>query len=220
MRFASWSGILGIAIPSVGVAVYPIWSFPGASSSGPAVAEWVATHHDALQIMMVFYTLGVSLWLAFGAGVWSILKSELEPTALEPSVFAAGLVAFATLLLAGFTAFDILVYRARTSGDASLLYDLAFGLLAMSGMPTALCTGAFASAIYRSHLLPRWTGHLAVATAVTHVLLLATMIAKSAPFGLEDFGITGIPAFLWAWILLVSVALLRAQDHRRVPTRR
>jgi len=213
-RFASWSGILGIVIPSIGVVVYPIWWFPAASSSGEFVAHWVAAHHVQLQIMMVFYTVGVSLWLAFGAGVWSLLKNELEPTALEPVAFGAGLVALIALLLAGFTAFDLLIYRPRPAADASMLYDLAFGLLAMSGMPTALCTGAFAMAIYRSEMLPRWTAHLALATAVAHVLLLGTMITTTAPLGLEDFGITGVPAFLWAWILLVALRLARAPKRQ------
>lgn len=72
----------------------------------------------------------------------------------------------------------------------------------MSGMPTALCTGALGSGIYRSHLLLRWTGHLAVATAVSHLLLLGALIGRNAPFGLEDLRVAGVPALLWAWILL------------------
>jgi hypothetical protein len=42
------------------------------------------------------------------------------------------------LLLAGFTAFFVLVYRGADVGDPRLLYDLTFGLLATSGAPTAI----------------------------------------------------------------------------------
>jgi hypothetical protein len=49
--------------------------------------------------------------------------------------FLLGFVSFVTLLLAGFTAFFVLVYRGAEAPDPKLLYDLAFGLLAMSGAP-------------------------------------------------------------------------------------
>jgi hypothetical protein len=64
---------------------------------------------------------------------------------------------------------------ARPSGPEVLilLYDLTFGLLAMSGMPTVIALAAFATAVYRHGVLPRYTAHLAFAAAVVHPLFHA-----------------------------------------------
>jgi hypothetical protein len=206
---------MGIAIPTVGLAIYPLWLAPGTSATGSAIADWAQEHQSRLQAMMVCYTIGVTLWLAFGASVWALLRSALPPDAVETSAFGAGLVGFVTLLLAGFTAFDLLVYRQQTATEAKLLYDLTFGLLAMSGLPTALCLGAYARAVYRTRALPTHTAHLAVAAAIAHLLLLLAFIAPTGPLSLEGFSIIGIPGLLWAWILVTALAIPGDADSAR-----
>jgi hypothetical protein len=49
--------------------------------------------------------------------------------------FGVGLVALVSLILSGFTAFDLLLYRPRSAELSALLYDLTLGLLAMCGIP-------------------------------------------------------------------------------------
>lgn len=160
-RVARWTGVLGILIPTIGLIVYPIWSFPGTRTSGADIASWAAAHHGRLVVTMLFYTIGVTLWLAFGAALWSYLRDHLPAGSTLATGFGAGLIGFVTLLLAGFTAFDLLLYRLPAGSTATLLYDLAFGLLAMSGMPTALSLASFGVAVYRQGILPRVTAHLA-----------------------------------------------------------
>jgi hypothetical protein len=208
-RAARWLGVFGILIPTMGVAIYPIWLFPGTTTSGWDIASWAVRHHGRLVVMMLLYTVGVTLWLAFGAAVWSYLRGRLGPESMLATGFGAGLVGYITLLLAGFTAFDLLLYRPPDGLSARLLYDLTFGLLAMSGMPTAVSLSFFAAAVYRGGMLPRFTAHLAVAGAAAHVLLLAAFITHRGPLSLEGFSITGIPAFLWAWILVTALAMPR-----------
>lgn len=203
------AGVLGVLVPAIGVAIVPIWDFPGTTASASTLTAWIVSHRGPLQLMMIFYTLGVTLWVVFGAVVWTRLRSAAGPDSWIPTCFAGGLIGFTTLLLAGFTAFDILVYRRAAYGAATLLYDLTFGLLAMSGMPTAVALAAFAIGVYRWRFLPRATAHLAMLTAVAHVFLLLSFVAATGFFSLEGPVIAVIPALLWTWILNTGIALAR-----------
>jgi uncharacterized protein with PQ loop repeat len=204
------AGVLGVAIPMVGVMVMPIWRFPPTTATAGQITAFVTGHRAALQAMMVLYTVGVTLWLVFGACVWTRVRMVAGVESALPTCFAAGLAGFVSLLLAGFTTFDILVYRGGPPVETRLLYDLTFGMLAMSGFPTAVSMAAFAVAGYRHRVLPRYTAHLATAGAGGHVLLLLSFIVAAGFFSLEGAVIVVVPALLWAWILATGVALLRA----------
>jgi hypothetical protein len=209
-RVARWAGALGVLIPGVGISVYPIWSFPATQTSGAEVARWAAAHHDRLVVSQMLYTVGVAFWLIFGAAVSAYLRHRLPAGSTLAIGFAAGLVGLVTLILSGFTAFDLLLYRHRGAESSALLYDLTFGLLAMSGIPTVVALGSFAVAVYRYRVLPRSTAHLAVVATAGHLLLLAAFIAHDGPLSLEGFLITwGIPVLLFAWILQTARAMPR-----------
>ena len=116
------------------------------------------------------------------------------------------------LLLAGFTAFFVLVYRDADVGDPRLLYDLTFGLLAMSGAPTAIALGSYAALVLRSTGLPRWTAWLGVVGALAHVALLASFVVSEGFFSLQGQVITAIPATLFAWIIGTGIAMLATEQ--------
>jgi hypothetical protein len=161
---------------------------------------------------MLLSTAAVSLWFVFGAGVWLRLRRVSGPESLATACFAFGFVGFVTLLLAGFTAFFVLVYRAADVGDPRLLYDLTFGLLAMSGAPTAIALGSYAVLVFRSGPLPRWTAWLGVVGAVAHVALLASFVVSEGFFSLEGQVISAFPATLFMWIIGTGIAML-ATEH-------
>lgn len=211
-RIARWAGTLGFAFPAITLVAYPIWSFPGTQTSGTEVALWATTHHDRLVVTMLLNTVGVTLWLIFGAAVWTYLRDRLPARSTLPACFAASFFGCVTLLLSGFTAFDLLLYRPHTVETSLLLYDLAFGLLAMSGMPTVVALGAFAVAVYVHRVLPRYTAHLAIAGAAIHPLLLAAFIIEDGPLSLQGFSIMAMPAFLFAWILGTALAMPRSDQ--------
>ncbi len=142
--------------------------------------------------MTALTVVGVALWLVFGCGVWLRLRQITGPDSVLPACVAVGFAGFVTLLLTGFTAFDLLVYRAPDGADARLLYDLTFGLLAMSGLPTAVALGGYAIGIYAYREMPRRSAHLATAAAAAHVVLLASFIATSGFFSLQGAVITVI----------------------------
>ncbi|WP_208863318.1 hypothetical protein [Mycolicibacter icosiumassiliensis] len=211
-RVARWSGILGVILPATTLLVYPIWSFPGTRMQSTELARWAASHHDRLVVTMTLNTLGVTLWFVFGAAVWAYLRDRLPMKSILPTCFAAGFIGCLTLLLSGFTAFDLLLYRRRSADAASLLYDLTFGLLAMSGMPLVVALGAFVIAVYARQMLPAYAGHLALAAAVVHPVLLLTFVFRSGPLSLEGYSITAMPAFLFAWILGTALAMPHSSD--------
>jgi hypothetical protein len=213
-RVARWAGAFGFALPAITLVVYPIWSFPRTQTSGIEVALWATTHHDRLVVTMLLNTAGVLLWLVFGAAVWTYLRDRLPAASALPTCFAAGLIGYVTLILSDFTAFDILLYRQHSAETSTLLYDLTFGLLAMSGIPTAVSLASFAVAVYVYRTLPRYTAHLAIAAAAIHLLLLAAFIAHDGPLSLEGFSTTaGIPFFLFAWILGTALAMPREAQY-------
>jgi hypothetical protein len=215
VHVARWAGALGVVLPAVGTAVYPIWSYPATQASDADVARWAVANHDRLVTTQVLNTGGVALWLIFGAAVWTYLRDRLPAGSTLATGFAAGLVGFVTLILSGFTAFDLLLYRNRGAETSALLYDLTFGLLAMSGIPTAVALGSFAVAVYVHRMLPRSTAHLAVIAAAGHLLLIAAFIAHEGPLSLEGVVITaGIPVLLFAWILRTALAMPRKTQVR------
>lgn len=199
----------GFALPAMTLAVYPIWSYPQTQTSGTEMARWAVAHHDRLVVSMVLNAVGVTLWLVFGAAVSMYLRDRLPARSVLPTCFNASLIACVTLLLSGFTAFDLMLYRPHNADIVTLLYDLTFGLLAMSGMPTVVALGSFAVAVYAHDVLPRYTAHLAATGAAVHPLLLAAFIVDDGPLSLEGLSITAMPAFLFAWILGTALAMPR-----------
>lgn len=209
-RVARWTGAIGFMLPAATLVVYPIWSYPQTQTSGADVALWAATHHDRLVVTQLLNTVGVTLWFVFGAAVWTYLSGRLPARSTLPACFAASFIGCVILLLGGFTAFDLLLYRDHSAEVSTLLYDLTFGLLAMSGMPTVVALGSFAVAVYVHRVLPRYTAHLAIVAAAVHPLLLAAFIVEDGPLSLQGLSITAMPAFLFAWILGTALAMPRA----------
>ena len=210
-RFAGAAGVLGCALGVAGSLAVDIFDSPETTASAAEIVEAIQGERTPLLVGMLLSTAAVSLWLVFGAGVWLRLRRASGSESLASACFAFGLVGFVTLLLAGFTVFLVLVYRDAEVGDPRLLYDLAFGLLAMSGAPTAIALGAYAALVFRSSALPRWTGWLGVVGAVAHVALLASFVVEEGFFSLEGQVIVALPATLFLWIVGTSIAMLSTE---------
>jgi hypothetical protein len=167
---------------------------------------------------MVLSTAAVGLWLLFGVGVWLWLRETTSRESILSVWFLAGFVSFVTLLFAGFTCLFALVYRAPEASDPRLLYDLAAGLLAMSGIPTALALGSYAVQVFRDNRLPGWTAWVAVVAALAHLVLLASLLITSGFFSPHGGVTVAIPATLFAWITGTSMAMMTA--HRSAQSSR
>ena len=208
------AGVLGFAVPAIGSLILaPTWDFPASTASGTSVASYVLEHQSALQFGALLDAIGVTLWGLFGVGVWQLLRQNGQDRFLL-GCFLAGVLWMVSLLLAGFTAFLVLAYRPAeySPSEAHLLYDLTFGLLAMSGLPTAVALGAYAAIASRRRILPAWTALLGAIGALAHLVLLASFVSSGGFFSLEGQTITVIPATLFVWVLGTAVAVLRLHD--------
>jgi hypothetical protein len=209
IKLAGLAGVASIVLGIAGAIVDQMWKFPGTSATAGEIAGYVDSHRSALLVAMVLSTAAVGLWLVFGVGVWVWLREMAGSVSVLSVCFLVGLVSFVTLLLAGFTVAIVLFYRAPEASDPRLLYDLGFGLLAMSGVPTALALGSYAAQVFQDRRLPRWTAWIAAMAALAHLGLLASLVITSGFFSLEGAVIIAIPATLFAWIAGTSVVLLR-----------
>jgi len=209
IKLAGLAGILSTALGVAGVIVDQMWTIPGTGATAGEIAGFVDTHRSALLIALVLTTIGVSLWLVFGVGVWLSMRATASDESFLAACFLAGFVSFVTLLFAGFTSFLVLVYRAPAASDPRLLYDLSFGLLAMSGVPTALALCAYATQVFRDGRLPGWTAWVAVAAALANLVLLASLVIRSGFFSLEGGVTIAIPGTLFVWIIGMSVTMMR-----------
>lgn len=214
IRFASHAGVASIAFGIAGFIVDQMWTFPGTGATAGQIAGFVGAHRSALLLAMVLNTTAVALWLLFGVGVWLRLR-EMAGGFLSVC-FLVGFVSFVTLLFAGFTCLYLLAYRAPESPDPRLLYDLSWGLLAMSGVPTALALGAYAVQVFSDGRLPAWTAWLAVVAALAHLALIASLLVTTGFFSLEDGVTIAIPATLFAWIMGTSIAMMPGRPIREV----
>ncbi len=209
IKLAGLAGILSTALGVAGVIVDQMWTIPGTGATAAEIAGFVDTHRSALLIALVLTTIGVSLWLVFGVGVWLSMRATASDESFLAACFLVGFVSFVTLLFAGFTSFLVLVYRAPAASDPRLLYDLSFGLLAMSGVPTALALCAYATQVFRDGRLPDWTAWVAVAAALANLMLLASLVIRSGFFSLEGGVTIAIPGTLFVWIIGMSVTMMR-----------
>jgi hypothetical protein len=219
IRLAGLAGVLSFALGVAGLIIDRMWTFPETGATATDLAHFVDAHRPALLLAMLVNAGTVGLWLVFGVGIWRWLRDTTAGQSDLSTCFLVGLVSFVSLLLAGFTSFFLLIYRAPQASDPRLLYDLGFALLAMSGVPTALALGAYAIHALRDRRLPSWTAWLAIMAAVAHVVLLASLVITSGFFSLEGGVTIAIPATLFAWILATSVILLkvRVEPHMSIP---
>lgn len=209
IRLTGLAGLASIPLGVAGVLIDRMWEFPQTTARSNQIASFVAAHRPALLVAMILSTATVGLWLVFASGVWRWIRATDRGESVLSTCFLAGFVSFVTLLLAGFTAFFVLVYRAPAPSDPQLLYDLAFGLLAMSGVPTALALGAYAVHALGPSRLPRATAELAIVAALAHLALLASFVVRSGFFSLAGGVTIVIPATLFAWIMATGITMTR-----------
>jgi hypothetical protein len=209
-------GLVGVACTTASAPVMPIWGFPGTSASPAVIVRFVTTHHDRLLAGMMLNIAGVVLWTVLGAGVWRRVRTAAEPTDPATACLAAGLVGFVTLILTGFAVFTVFVARLPDPRFARLMYDLTFGLLAISGAPTAVCLVGFAVVAWRTACFPRATIGIAIVAAAAHVVLVFSLVVPSGFFSLDGQIITAAPATLFTWLAACAVVLLGRYDPVQV----
>ena len=213
-------GLVGLAsfvlIVTAALVSPPLWELPGTTATATGAATHLRADHERIIASLFIYSLAMGLFLVFAAGLFSWLRqSEPAPRPIS-AVFGAGAVALAVLILAGFVPIGIGAYRAHAPELAGTLSDLTFGLLALSGIPTAVCLGAYAALVRQRRCLPQWTAWLAALGALTHVFIAASFTSHGDFLSLEGSVIVWVPATFFVWILATSVVMLRLEPRRPV----
>jgi len=193
----------------------PLWDAPGTNASAARVSAYAQQHSGRIVAGLLIFSLAVGLLLCFLAGLWAWLREHERAPHTLSSLFAFGAAAFAVMILAGFAPIYVLSYRAQPAMVAGPLGDLGFGLLALSGIPTAVCLGAYAALVIWLRCLPVWTAWLAIAAALAHDLIAASFVSHGSFLSVEGSVIVWVPATLFAWILATSAVLLRTRPELR-----
>ncbi len=209
-RLVALAGLTSFMLIVVGALVAPpLWNAPGTNASGARVVAYAQEGSGRTVASLFIYALAMGLFLCFAAGLWSWLR-QIEP-APQPlsAMFAFGAVALVVLILAAFVPGGVLVYRVHDAEIAGALADTTFGMLALSGIPTAVCLGSYAALVLQHGAFPRWTAWLALLGAVTHILITASLFSHGSVLSLESPVTTWVPATFFAWILATSLVMLR-----------
>ena len=209
VRQAGWAGVLCFVLILAAFLVSPLWDLPPTSAPGAEIAAYTHDHRGQLIAAMLVYGLAMALFLFFAAGLYAWLKRREPPPGVLSTAFGFGAVSLTTTVFAGFVAFCVLIYRVRDPAVAGTLYDLTFGLLAFSGLPTAVALGAYAGLVIPGRTLPAWTGWFAALTALAHVAIAASFAFSNGFLSLEGAAIVVIPTTLFLWVLVTGVALVR-----------
>jgi hypothetical protein len=189
----------------------PLWDAPGTRASASQVAAYGQHNATRITMSLFIYSLAMGFFLCFAAGLWSWFRERERPPQTLSSIFAFAAVTLSGLILAGFVPAYLLAYRSQPASIAGLLGDMTFGLLALSGIPTAVLLATYAALVMRLGRLPKWTAYLAAVGALAHVLIAGSFLSHGAFLSLESEVIVWVPATFFAWILVVSAALFRGR---------
>jgi hypothetical protein len=187
----------------------PLWNAPGTNASPAHVASYLQANHARSLAALFIYSIAMGLFLCFAGGLWSWLRRTEPAPQLLSSAFAFGAIALSVLIFAGFAPASVMSYRPQQPAFAASLSDMTFALLALSGIPTAVCLNAYGVLVLRHKCLPAWTAWLAMLAADAHVLIAASFLSHGSFLSLEGAVIVAVPATFFAWILATSVVLLR-----------
>jgi len=213
-RLIALAGLASFDLIVVAIFVAPpLWNAPGTMATGSRVAAYAQHYSGRIIASLLLYSLAMGLFLCFTAGLSAWLRERERPPHALSAIVAFGAVALAVLVMAAFVPAYMLSYRAQPATIAGPLADLTFGLLALSGVPTAACLAAYAALVMRSRCLPVWTALLAEGSALAHVLIAASFVSHGAFLSLESPVIVWVPATFFAWIAAASLALLRAKPN-------
>jgi hypothetical protein len=221
-RAAGVAGVVGFLLIASGAALLPFWTALHTTDSPQAFVRYAQDQRGQIIAAMFLYSLGFGLFLVLTGALWAQLRRADRRAEWLAAVFGLAAVAMSTMILAAFVPACVFAYRAHSPEVAQTLWDLGFGMLALSGVPTAVCMGAYATATLCYGGLPRWTGWVAAVGVVPHVVIGGSFMVRDGFLSLEGDVTLWVPLTLFAWILAASIALVsqpRAKEARNGPGR-
>ena len=215
-RIFGAAGVVSFVLIVVAALVSPpLWGGPDTTSTAQELADYAFPQRGRILAALFIYAVAMGFFMWFAAGLWAYLRRSEGGTGAWSALFAISAASLSTMIISAFAPAALGVYRPPEPETAGLMYDLSFGLLALSGIPTAVALGAYALLVFRRSSLPRWTAWVAIVGVVTHVVIAGSFFPRSGFFSLEGDVTVWVPASFFAWILAASVSLWRASDRAR-----
>jgi hypothetical protein len=208
-RLAGLAGILAFLLITAAAAALPFWIGLHTTDPLEAFARYAQEQRGRILTAMLLYSLGFGLFLVLAGVLWSEMHRAGPRARGVAAVFGFAAVAMSTMILVAFVPACVFAYRSHSPELSRALWDLGFGTLAVSGVPTAVCMGAYAAATLLHDTLPRWTGWIAAIGIVPHLAIAASFLAQDGFFSLEGDATLWVPITLFAWILAAGIALVR-----------
>ena len=203
--------VVGLFVVGVLLAATP----PAADAPASAFAAYASERRTAILVTAYLAVLSCALAMAFLAGLRDVLRrlDERGESTLATVGLAAGIMQFSVVAV-GLAVLAAAAYRQGPPGElVRTLIDTGWIVINLgAGLPTTVSVGAFSVVLMRSGAAAGRVVWLGFLVALAHLVVSAAFARRGflAPEGLIAFV---VPALYYAWVLGVSLELLR----RRAP---
>lgn len=212
IRVIGLLGLIGFALIVTAAVILPFWTGIHTNDAAESFARYARDQQNRILVAMFLYSLAFGLFLVLSGVVWIEIRRANSATDWVGAVFGIAAAAMSTMILVAFVPACVSAYRSHSPEISRMLFDLSFGALAFSGIPTAVCMAAYAVATLCFTTLPRWTGWVAAMGAIPHLVIAGSFLVKDGFFSLEGDVILWVPVTLFGWILAASTALLSPKN--------
>lgn len=223
----AWTGAAALAVAVLTVLEFTIrqltvGSRPGLEEGEALVRFTAATSGGTLGVILTDALLMAAI-MVFLAGYRQIV-TQVRPDIqwIADLAFAAG-VAYVAVTLVGDGMEGGAALDATTpgGGDATVIRTLTVGHAMLFGsigcVLTALVSAASGYLTLITAALPRWTGVLAVAVAISNLVAVATAFGGTDDTSFHSaggWGTAAIATFPWlAWVVAVGIVVIRYRHH-------
>ena len=214
-RSLALAGVVGVVLLAVSALIQG--SLPKPDDSVAKIAKFLVDKVDEIRWAGFIGALGSIVLLGWLGAVWRLMRRAEggEPmfavVATGGAVFAIAVVNVSAVLL---SVMAIVGPQALGASQTRTLYLFTNNLIALGAMGLGLFTGAFATVIIRSGVLPRVLGWIG---ALIALVLLATGGGVASTRDVFFYlGFAGFLAFS-LWALVVSVLMYRAPARASEP---
>ncbi len=214
-RSLALAGIVGVVLLVVSALIQG--SLPKPDDSAAKIAKFLVDKVDEIRWAGFIGALGSIVLLGWLGAVWRLMRRAEggEPmfavVAAGGAVFAIAVVNVSAVLL---SVMAIVGPQALGGSQTRTLYLLTNNLIALGAMGLGLFTGAFATVIIRSGVLPRVLGWIGALIALVFLATGGGIASTRDVF--FYLGFVGFLAFS-LWTLVVSVMMYRAPSRAGAP---
>lgn len=219
VRVTAWAGIVVATLFILSLLIANPGDLPGTDEPGKSVAEYYIENRGSVITSAALNGLAWSgVFVVFLVGLQAVTRehdaiAELWSTiGLIAGAVEAVVIAIAVILVSA------IAFRELDGAVAQALHDGFLLANAVSGYSTAVCLVGFTIAITRGTDFPLWLAPLGIATAGSHILSAFSLSSTGAFSPSGFFGYVS-PGLMVAWILSVSITLLRAPGPVQRPSR-